>query len=773
MRRFLFLIAFFTLLGGANSVKASAPSKKEVATSGSTFDKQTYKKFHVTGVPELAFTINPFSMTYDEVTYDDFFINIAVPTTVGDWLFLKEKTGYGSGWQTISPGTSGVVKLEDAKESWTSLVLQAGDPAGERDIILKDVYYTKDAGATKKSILSTLGGEDYEVEEASAAGVKAFDMTSVDVSGYDQLMVEFASPTVGQWILNIDGNNETISAGTQYYKVDVSGKTTLSTLSLSVGSDELPRANIFKKLYLINPVAISSTSDWEDFADAVNGGDVFYDAYLTADVNAGNKMVGIDVDGKRYKGTFDGAGHTLTFTYTGGGQFVAPFSCIEGATIKDLLTAGSITTSNNMPAGIVGKNVGNSTLTRCGSSMTLSSEDSSNGRVGGLVGRCADGNQMTFNNCVYNGSISSAKSGYACGFVGWDNQPNKITLNNCLVAASSITNGGSNFINNTPTVPDGKYALYISQFGSSEQGTAVTNAQRYNGYVAYTLNQGIGDGALFFGQGYLNSSRVEDAPSLTSDASKKVYKENNNDYFANAEGLLPDPVQNSKLSWKHSGDPSAPYVYKLSTEKATSGFELVTTSDAYYLNVTSAGATTLILPCNIASLPSGVKAYNLTFDGSSITPIEVNSITANKPVLINASEGQYIFSTSLSWSETFDFSSITETTNGALTGVYNTELPFSYVPKDAYVLQKGASGLGFYKVNDANTIKITSFRAYLTADGSGARGFISIDEMLTGINEVKVNKAAMKTGKIYNLNGQIVSKPTKGLYIVDGKVVSF
>ena len=53
-----------------------------------------------------------------------------------------------------------------------------------------------------------------------------------------------------------------------------------------------------------------------------------------------------------------------------------------------------------------------------------------------------------------------------------------------------------------------------------------------------------------------------------------------------------------------------------------------------------------------------------------------------------------------------------------------------------------------------------------------ARGFIGF-EGATGINEVNVNKAAAKTGKIYNLNGQIVSKPSKGLFIVDGKVVSF
>ena len=748
-------------------------SKKELTPTGSTFVTQTYKKFSVTGVPKTAFDINPFSMTYDEVTYDDFYIDIAVPTTVGDWLFMEYPEAYfnGKGWQTIAPGASGIVKLDEGFESNPRLVLQAGNPDGARDLILKDVYYTKDGGATKKSILSTLGGTDVVVEEATAAGVKAFDMTGVDVSGYQKLVIAFTSPTVGQWVLNIDGTDETIPAGTQYYKVDVSGKTMLSKLALSVGNDELPRANNFDKLYLSNPLSISSDADWTTFAERVNGGETDLDAVLTADINAGSTMVGTDADGKRYTGTFDGAGHTLTFTYNGGDQFVAPFRCIENATIVDLLTTGSITTSNNMPGGFVGKNVGNSTLTRCGSSMTLTTTDSGNGRIGGLVGRCADGNQMTFNNCVFNGAISTATSGYACGFVGWDNQANKITLNNCLVAASSITGGGQNFINNTPIIPTGQYALYISQFGSSTQGTAVSDAQRYNGYVAYTLNQGIGAGALFFGQGYLNSYRVEAAPSLTSDGSKKVYKASNEALYANAEGLLPDPALSGKLAWKMAMTWDPIYFISLPAASASS-FNLYGSADSHILKVSAAEAATLVVPFDVAEtkIPEGVKVYNLTFEGTDIKATEVNEIKANKPVLINAPAGEYRLESGISYDATVTFPS-TLPTNGALTGVYCKDgIPFSYVPANAYVLQNGDNGLGFYQVEEDNSFKITSFRAYLTAPASGARSLriVYADNESTSISEVS-NK--YNDGTTFNLNGQRVEKAAKGLYIKNGKKV--
>ena len=517
-------------------------------------------------------------------------------------------------------------------------------------------------------------------------------------------------------------------------------------------------------------LSIATTADWTLFSKMVAAGVSPLDAQLTADVDAGSTMVGVDADDKRYSGTFDGAGHTLTFNYDGGGQFVAPFSCIEGATIKDLLTTGNIKTSYNMPGGIVGKNVGNSTLTRCGSNMTLTSTDSENGRIGGLVGRCADGNQMTFNNCLYNGAISTATSGYACGFVGWDNQAGKITLNNCLVAATSITGGNQNFINDIPVIPDGKYALYISKFGYSTQGTQVTDAQRYNGYVAYTLSSDISEGTLFFGQGYLNSSRVEDQPSLTSDASKKVYKENNNNYFANANGALPDPALYKRLAWKHYGGPQYPYVLVLTAEKAASGFELVSSADCHVLKVTAAGATTLVLPYNVATLPENVKAYNLTVENNVVKATPVSSITADQPVLINAPEGEYKFFSGKDWNHDFSFDEHTSTTNGALTGVYNTSLPFAYVPVNAYVLQNGASGLGFYKVEAENTIKITSFRAYLTADIIARSLEIVFDEDPTGINKVTAKKAE-ENGAYFNLAGQRVAQPKKGLYIVNGKKV--
>ena len=95
--------------------------------------------------------------------------------------------------------------------------------------------------------------------------------------------------------------------------------------------------------------------------------------------------------------------------------------------------------------------------------------------------------------------------------------------------------------------------------------------------------------------------------------------------------------------------------------------------------------------------------------------------------------------------------------------------------KDAesiYVLMKGDKGLGFYKNTNAFTVRANS--AYLPAASVAAsRSFISFDDETTGIEAINSNPETVKENarEYYNLNGQRVTTPTKGLYIVNGKKV--
>jgi len=197
-------------------------------------------------------------------------------------------------------------------------------------------------------------------------------------------------------------------------------------------------------------------------------------------------------------------------------------------------------------------------------------------------------------------------------------------------------------------------------------------------------------------------------------------------------------------------------------------------TEAYTLAVSSASAATLVLPF-ASTIPSGVSCYTLTHtSGSSTvtaTPVET-TLSANTPVLVNADEGSYKFvNTTNVTSETTGSGPVT---NGALTGVYS-DLAFttdniSSTYSNAYILNNVSSVVGFYKV--ANGLTCGANRCYLTAENvpAGARTLnIEYGDGTTGIETMK--REPLMDNQYYNLSGQRVSNPTKGLYILNGKKV--
>nr|MCR5366367.1 hypothetical protein [Prevotella sp.] len=80
------------------------------------------------------------------------------------------------------------------------------------------------------------------------------------------------------------------------------------------------------------------------------------------------------------------------------------------------------------------------------------------------------------------------------------------------------------------------------------------------------------------------------------------------------------------------------------------------------------------------------------------------------------------------------------------------------------------SGLGFYKYSGTS---LAANKAYLPGTAVGAREFYLFDfddETSTGVNDVR-SKVTEGRGEYFNLSGLRVSKPTKGLYIVNSKKV--
>lgn len=88
-------------------------------------------------------------------------------------------------------------------------------------------------------------------------------------------------------------------------------------------------------------------------------------------------------------------------------------------------------------------------------------------------------------------------------------------------------------------------------------------------------------------------------------------------------------------------------------------------------------------------------------------------------------------------------------------------------PADSYVFANQGGVLGFYKLSTATDIP--AGKAYLEAGSYGSRMVIAFEDETTGISELKQSNQMNLNEAVYNLRGQRVAQPVKGLYIINGK----
>ena len=220
-------------------------------------------------------------------------------------------------------------------------------------------------------------------------------------------------------------------------------------------------------------LVIKSTSDWNTFASAVNGGNDYRGKFvvLNADITV-TDMVG--TSSNKFKGTFDGNGHTLNFTKNTSEQYCAPFRYVENATIVNLHTTGSITTSAKFGAGIVAHTKNTTAISNCWSSVSIISSVSGDGSHGGIVGYTEENaSNTTLTDCLFDGSITGASTNSCGGLIGWNYD--KATLTNCVFRPTSITLADSDNATfsrgSNVTVTNCYYSQNLP--GASGQGTAI------------------------------------------------------------------------------------------------------------------------------------------------------------------------------------------------------------------------------------------------------------------------------------------------------------
>ena len=181
---------------------------------------------------------------------------------------------------------------------------------------------------------------------------------------------------------------------------------------------------------------------------------------------------------------------------------------------------------------------------------------------------------------------------------------------------------------------------------------------------------------------------------------------------------------------------------------------------SFDIEIGSTGWRTLVSAHDVVSLPSGLKAYTVTEQGAtSVKLTEVSKIAKNTPYLLEGGTGSYTLSVSTD--------EVTAPTDNLL------RISDAATGSGVYVLAEIDSEVGFYKWTGGY---IGAGRVYLPASDTDARQFLNLgfDDETTGLGYIvrQTNKDA-KNIEVYNLNGQRIAQPTKGLYIVNGKKVLF
>ena len=196
-------------------------------------------------------------------------------------------------------------------------------------------------------------------------------------------------------------------------------------------------------------LVIRSTADWNTFANSVNNGTSYQGqtVVLAADISV-TTIVGSRSGTRPFDGTFDGCGHTLNLDLTVIDYYTAPFGAIQGATIKNLKTTGTVTGSMHS-SGLVGIAHGTNLIQNCEVAVSVVCSGNTHTHCGGILGHGAASN-TTIRDCLFSGSISGATT--ATGIVyGWANDGNH-TIINCLAAGTYTNCGGVDMIQNRGTV---------------------------------------------------------------------------------------------------------------------------------------------------------------------------------------------------------------------------------------------------------------------------------------------------------------------------------
>lgn len=184
-----------------------------------------------------------------------------------------------------------------------------------------------------------------------------------------------------------------------------------------------------------------------------------------------------------------------------------------------------------------------------------------------------------------------------------------------------------------------------------------------------------------------------------------------------------------------------------------------------------------ILPLDLTSLPSGLKAYYVMAEGiskanSKVTMTEATGTVAAGTGLMLKGTANAKYDITVAGTGT-DLSS-TNKLIGCTSQTAITSSTSNY--ENFYVLVNTETQAELQNINTyvagGNTVTIPAGKAYLDATGvSAARLMMAFDDEATGIRSLTPSPSPKGEGSIYTLSGQRINHPVKGMFIRNGKKI--
>ena len=502
--------------------------------------------------------------------------------------------------------------------------------------------------------------------------------------------------------------------------------------------------------------AIASKDDWKEFCDLVKGGQTKLNAKMTANVDLGSDITMAGTNAHNYSGTFDGQGYTLKLNWDSGSNgYIAPFSVVEGATIRNLRTEGNIKSSYSHLSGLILTVFGKTTITNCVSDVNItSSKKSGSCAIAGMALSIKYGAVVTFTDCIVKGKYNTTlKEGsiFVSGFVTDHNGTS--TFNNCIYLGDNVPGGGYTFAAYTYLGPTLNNCYYLNACGKA-QGDKITEAQLKNG-EATKLLQGDRTDACHWAQ----TLGDEPSPYFDIDKSKTNYVY----YDAAKKGWVCDDFRLT------DGQP------------LPIGLDFTAANVTYERNFNGTQKATLCLPYDLSA--QGFKAYTLSGGNKNEVHFKEtkDKLTAYTPYYITADGTPLLGGTNIEV-KAYTGANLTTSANGySIKGTVVSMDNATAAAANAYILQDDGM---FHKVTTDNPgATVPAYHAYIICppQASGAKQLsVVLDGETTGIGDVTNEATDGKNGPVYDLQGRRVADRLDGatrhslpagVYIVGGRKV--